>query len=369
MSRVRFLTVSHPDPSEVAEDYADIVQRGIFTNSGPVERAFSEELQEFIGEGAHVSLLANATVALELGIQTVVRTGTRVIVPSFTFAAGALAVRRCGFRPEFVDISLDTWQPDLAHAHQLLSRNEGIGGILLTSTFGVGNPEITRWENLANDQAIPLIVDSAAGFGSTYTWGEPLGLRGTCEVFSFHATKAMGIGEGGILVSRDPQIVATVEELKNFGFDAERRAVHAGTNAKLTELAAAIGRRQLRTLPVRLQKRRRIVAMYAERLEPLGVQFQPGVRQSAPPFVSALMPTAESRDRLVRALDAAEVETRVYYNPPVHRHPIFEASDGNRSLPNTDTVAARIISLPMGDDLAPSVIEFVARIAEQVVRG
>jgi dTDP-4-amino-4,6-dideoxygalactose transaminase len=290
-------------------------------------------------------------------------------VPSFTFAAGALAVRRCGFRPEFVDISLDTWQPDLADAHELLSRAGGIGGILLTSTFGVGNPEIDRWENLANEHGIPLIVDSAAGFGSTYAWGEPLGLRGACEIFSLHATKAMGIGEGGILVSRDPEIVATVDQLKNFGFDAERRAVYAGTNAKLTELAAAIGRRQLRTLPVRLQKRRRVVEMYAERLEPLGVQFQTGVRQSAPPFVSALMPTAESRDALVGALQTAGVETRVYYNPPVHRHPIFEASDGSRSLPNTDVIAARIISLPMGDELEPSVIDLVAGIAEKVIRG
>src|SRR5207249_2888343 len=112
-------------------------------------------------------------------------------------------------------------------------------------------------------------------------------------------------------------------QLKNFGFDGSRRSVSLGTNAKLSELAAAIGLRQLQALPSRLGLRQAVFDAYVESLEPIGLGFQPGARDSAMAFVPALLPSRELRDPLMTALEEAGVECRCYYNPPVHGQPVF----------------------------------------------
>jgi dTDP-4-amino-4,6-dideoxygalactose transaminase len=369
MRRIRLITPVFPPVAEVAADYDAIVGNGVFSNGGPFERRFAMSLASWIGNGAVVSVVSSATSALELAIQAMLGSNARkrVLVPSFTFAAGPLAVIRAGFTPLFIDIDANTWQPSMEDAAAALEEHDDVGGILLTSTFGVANEAVADWERLAQGHGLPLIIDSAAGFGSLYPWGEPLGARGDCEVFSLHATKTLAIGEGGAVVSRDPRVAATVDQLKNFGFDNRRQSAAVGTNAKLSELSSAIGMRQLARLPGRLRARQAILAAYRARLEPLGVAFQPGVERAAIPFVSALLPTEEWRDRFVAALENGLVECRTYYNPPAHRHSVFGEWRSDRALPATDDIAARIISLPMADDLSDDAVERVADAAADVL--
>jgi dTDP-4-amino-4,6-dideoxygalactose transaminase len=372
MTRIRLIKPTFPSVAEIAADYEAIVDKGVFSNGGPFEQRFKESLVAWIGNGVSVSLVSNATAALELAIRAVLGASVRkrVLVPSFTFAAGPLAVTRGGFTPLFIDIDADTWQPSLADAAAALDDYDDVGGILLTSTFGVANDAIADWERLAQKHGLPLIVDSAAGFGSRYPWGEPLGARGDCEVFSFHATKTLAIGEGGAVVSRDPIVAAAVDQLKNFGFDGNRQSAAVGTNAKLSELSSAIGLRQLASLPDRLRARQMILLSYRMRLESLGVAFQLGADRAAIPFVSARLPTGEWRDGFAAALEDGLVEFRTYYNPPAHRHSVFGERQLERALPATDDIAARIISLPMADDLSHDAIERIADAAgDGVVAG
>ncbi len=361
MTYVRLITPTFPPVAEIAADYAAIVDHGIFTNGGPFEQRFAAALESWIGHGVSVSLVSNATVALELAIQTVLATsaGRRILVASFTFAAGPLAITRAGFTPLFIDVDLDSWQPSLEDATTALEERSDVGGILLTSTFGVADAAIAAWEALAQRHGLGLIVDSAAGFGSRYPWEEPLGARGDCEVFSLHATKTLAVGEGGAVISRDPAVADAIAQLKNFGFDSTRQSAAVGTNAKLSELSSAIGLRQLARLPDRLRARQAILDRYRSRLEPIGVMFQPGADRAAIPFVSALLPTSEWRDGFVAALGSKLVECRTYYNPPAHRHSVFAAYQSERALSATDDIAARIISLPMADDLSDESIERV----------
>ena len=366
MKPVRLIAPTFPPAAAIAEDYASIVQAGIFTNGGPFERRFAAALADLIGGNVGVSVVSNATAALELSIQALVGRGTgmKILVPSFTFAAGPLAVKRAGLTPLFIDIDRTTWQPSLEDASMALDQYAGVAGVLLTSTFGVANPEIAQWEDLAQTRGLSLIVDSAAGLGSQYPWGEVMGARGNCEIFSLHATKTMAIGEGGAVVARNPHLVAAIEQLKNFGFDKNRQSATVGTNAKLDELSSAIGLRQVAELPGRLVARQAVLARYQSELEPLGITFQPGADRAAIPFVSALAPTEASRDRFVETLTDGLVECRTYYNPPVHRHSTFAERGEARPLPVTDEIAARIISLPMADNLE---VEALRRIADAAV--
>jgi len=371
VTRVPFLAPTFPSPSVVAKDYAAIVRHGIFTNSGPVERAFATSLASWIGPGVAVSLVSSCTAGLELAIRAVFLAGREfAVVPSFTFAAGPLAIRRCGYTPVFVDIGETSWQPDLDDAEAFLTREaRHVAGILLATTFGVANEEVKRWEALAHLHGLPLVIDSAAGFGSVYSWGERVGARGDCEVFSLHATKTLAIGEGGAVAARDSAITTTIDQLKNFGFDSRRQAVLCGTNAKLSELSAAIGLRQLEVLTERLERRHRILAKYKATLPSECVAFQPGAERSALPFVSALLRSHTARDALVEALDEAEVECRIYYNPPVHSQPIFADASSCAGLETTGDVAGRIISLPMSDRLRRQTIARIGEVAQAVLRG
>lgn len=369
--RIPLISPRFPLATEVAADYAAITERGIFSNGGPCEKHLATSLAAWIGNEVAVSLVCNATTALELAFTALVspRPEARILVPSFTFAAGPLAITRSGYVPLFMDIDPATWQPSLDDAKTVLEDRTDVAAILVTSTFGVANPLIAGWEDLAGRHGIPLIIDSAAGFGSQYPWGEPLGARGHCEVFSLHATKTLAIGEGGALASRDPAMVGAVDRLKNFGFDEARQSLALGTNAKLDELSSAIGIRQLDALPRRLQERQAILAGYRTRLEALGVEFQPGSDRSAPTFVAALIASPALRDALVVALSRELIETRTYYNPPVHRHPVFVKQSGERPLPVTDEICGRVISLPMADDLGNLDLDRIERVARTSLRG
>src|SRR5581483_4559344 len=115
-----------------------------------------------------------------------------VAVPSFTFTASACAIRWAGFEPLFVDIDPDSWQLDpLALARALEDHRGSVAGVLGCSTFGTAPPGAVRagWRGLCAEHELPLLIDSAAGFGALDDEGRPLGSHGDTEVFSFHATK------------------------------------------------------------------------------------------------------------------------------------------------------------------------------------
>ncbi|MBF6557228.1 MAG: DegT/DnrJ/EryC1/StrS family aminotransferase [Acidimicrobiales bacterium] len=136
---IPFLSPTFPAPAVIAADYAAIVERGIYSNSGPLEMQLAREVSDLIGHDVSVALVTSGTTALQLAIASTFRPGRRfALVPSFTFPAGPLALRWCGFEPIFLDIEFSSWQPGISSVQQYIQRHgDEIGGILLTNTFGV----------------------------------------------------------------------------------------------------------------------------------------------------------------------------------------------------------------------------------------
>jgi dTDP-4-amino-4,6-dideoxygalactose transaminase len=368
MTRVPFLKPTFPPVEEVAADYAQIVRNAVFANGGDFERRFAGRLEQWVGNGVSACLVSSGTAAIDLAVRATFREGrSRALMASFTFAAGPLTLRRAGYEPVLLDIDPDTWQPDITEARRFLSRSSAdVAGVLLTATLGVADAAVHEWEELAQSFKLPLVLDSAAGFGSAYPWMEPMGARGDCEVFSFHATKTLAVGEGGALLSRNAELVEKVRAMRNFGFDAHRLVHGLGTNAKLPELSSALGLRQLDRLPQRLDQRRAVQRAYSERLAPCGVTMQPGAQLSAVAFVSALLPTPCARDAALVSLTADHVECRRYYDPPVHRQPHFVGLPGVGELRVTNDICSRVLSLPTADVLPADVIDRVGAVMERV---
>lgn len=358
---VPFIRPHFPDPADIAADIAAIVERNWYTNMGPLEHRLAGAMSDYLGGGTHVSLLANATLGLMLCLAHLRIPGrTKVLVPSFTFTAAPQSILWCGLQPVFVDIAADDWQPDVEQAAKWLEEHAGdTAAIMAANSFGVGGARIDEWEELAGHWAIPLILDSAAGFGSRYGDGNPLGGRAACEVFSLHTTKPFGIGEGGAVTSRSPELIAALDRAKNFGFTVDRDVSELGLNAKLPELQCAVGIRQLAGLEDRLAMRRAVLRGYHGALEGTGIVFQPNDLASTVPFLGALMPTAGSRRRAGQLLTDAGVEHRRYYEP-VHQQSLFASVPGAGTLAVTEDFAERIISLPVHDEMSTAVVTMIA---------
>ena len=375
-SEIPFIRPTFPGPAELTADIGEIIGANWFTNFGPKERQFAQALGEYLGPDLHVATLANGTLALIAALHATVGYGTQgrfLLMPSFTFAAVPQAAEWVGYRPWFIDIDPDTWQPSASSAQSVLERSrDRVAGIVSTNALGVGNPDIGEWENLAAEWDLPLVVDSAAGFGSAYADGTRIGGRGDCEIFSFHATKPFSIGEGGALASRDARIVAQTNTFQNFGFGESwgstgaRQCMNLGINAKLQEINAAIGIRQLVGLGDRLASRRSVLEHYRSALAPLGLRFHPNAEASSVFCASVCCESAEQKAAVLAGLRENTIQPRDYYNPPLHLHPYFVA-DRERveaaDLTVTEDVCARIVSLPVHDHMAP---EDVARVVAGV---
>ena len=368
--RIAFLSPEFPPTSAIAEDYEAILRSGWFTNSGPMERAFADAVAKLIGD-VSASVVSSGTSGIELALRaTALPSRGRILVASFTFVAGPLCALRLGLRPVFFDVEAKSWQPDISGARNYLGHNgDDVAAILLTNTFGVANARISEWEVLASSNGIPLVIDSAGGFGSTDAFGSPLGSRGCCEIFSLHATKTLGIGEGGLVTSRSQELIDEIDGLKNFGFDSSGICRGMGTNAKLAEFACAVALRQLAVLEDRVRGRQELSRRYAGSLEPLGFSFQPGAEHSAVAFVSALAPEGANRDVVLRSLSDDDIQARAYYNPPVDEHFVFAGCEKLGALPVTRALASRILSLPTRTNMSQSHFERVINAISRALPG
>lgn len=349
--RIPFIRPTMPDAAVLAADFASIAAANWYTNFGPQEQAFRRAISEYLGPPLEVATVSNATVGLMGALAALLPKGdgtAYVATASFTFAAGAQAISWHGYRPAWLDIDPDSLQPSLSSLRELLSTGVELAAILLTNTFGIGAAEISGWEEKAQALGIPLVIDSAAGFGSRYPSGELLGSRGDCEVFSFHATKPFAIGEGGAVVTRKTDLADRVREFTNFGFHArDAGAAHIGLNGKLQEINAAIGLRQLADFEDALADRRALVVRYMREFAGKPLRFPTGVESSSLGFAPIVAESEEARDRVLARLAQAGVEARSYYSPPVHTHAYMRQFEPLVSLECTTEISARMLSLPV----------------------
>jgi len=373
---IPFIRPHFPQSSEIAVDIDEIVASNQFTNFGPTEEKFGRALEQYVGQDLHVSTFSSGTAALIAAVNCVFGRGdgsSYVLMPSFTFIAVAQACIWNGFAPWFIDIDPFSWQCSADSASEILeSSREGVVGILLPNCLGVGHPDIVEWERLAAAWDLPLIIDSAAGFGSSYPDGQLLGGRGRCEIFSFHATKPFAIGEGGAVVSRDPELVEQVSRFQNFGFDDDGLCTQLGMNGKLSEISAAIGLRQLNSLDERLESRREVFAKYRCAFSNRGVTFQPNAAASSLFCATICAESPAAKRSLMQSLNAHRVQTREYYNPPLHRHPYFLSNRESRmmgALSVTEDFCSRVISLPIHDRMADGDVDRVIRAVQDGLPG
>lgn len=356
---VRFQRPTLPSATRIERYLARAREAGWLSNGGPCWQLLRDRLAA--RTGVPCVPVASGTVGLMAALAAVLaaRPGRRraqeALLPSFTFPATAQAALWAGLAPRLLDVDPGHWHLAPAQLEQeLVARGDDVAAVLAVSSFGTPPPSDVRrrWEAACRDAGVPLIVDSAAGFGAIADDGVPTAGQGDVEVVSFHATKPFAVGEGGAVFTRDAALLERIEAAVNFGFGADRAVeLPLALNGKMSELHAATALAVLDDFDDVLARRRDAAAMLRDAAD-RSLAWQAGCERSTWQFVPVLHPDVATRaDTTHRARD--RVETRAYYLP-LHRMPAFEGAyvaDGGLAV--TEALAERLLCLPMANDLRP----------------
>jgi dTDP-4-amino-4,6-dideoxygalactose transaminase len=342
-----------------------------FSNFGPCSELLQARLSGAAGRPC--VLVANATLGLMAAIATLrdqAPTGAdEVLVPSFAFAASAQAVVWNRLHPVFVDVGDEHWHLDPQRLEEALARRAGrVALVLALSSFGVPPPVRVRerWEQLCLDAGVPLLVDSAAGFGAHAADGVAVGAQGDAEVVSFHALKPLSSGEGGAVFCRTEELADEVGRLVNFTFDDQHQAQRPdGLNAKMSEPTAAIGLASLDGLDAALANRHRVAQEILDGL-PDSFAKQAGHERGTWQFVPVAAPNPAARSAVLDDAILRGIGVRTYYDP-LHLMPAFAGCELADDLQATVRLGERMVSLPMAVDLNSEEIEAVVGLAQVAV--
>jgi perosamine synthetase len=346
---------------EIGAEEIDAAVRVLRTGSvvqGPEVAAFEAEFAAIVA-GRHCVAVNSGTSALQLTLLALgIGRGDEVIVPSFSFAATANAVRLVGAEPIFADIDPATFclDPEATEA-AITPRTAAIMPVHL-----YGHPAaMERLVPLAARHGLAIVEDAAQAHAASLH-GQPVGTFGAAGCFSFYPTKNMHSLEGGMVTTADPALARQLRLLRNQGMEQRYDNEIVGANMRLTDVAAAIGRVQLAKLSGWNDQRRANAQNLTARLRNVVTPVEaPGAR---PVYHQYTVRVAhDGRDDLQRHLTDAGVGSAVYYPTPIHRlKPYwvdYRAGEHARDLRETDRAAAEVLSLPVHPSLSTAELDRV----------
>ncbi|HEU4514802.1 MAG TPA: DegT/DnrJ/EryC1/StrS family aminotransferase [Nocardioidaceae bacterium] len=352
MSDQDFIAPARPVIGDEEIDAAVRVLRSGMVVQGPEVAAFEEEFSALV-DGRHCVAVNSGTSALHLSLVAIgIKPGDEVIVPSFSFAATANAVRLAGGEPVFVDIEPDYFSVDPAAVEAAIGpRTAAIMPVHL-----YGHPaDMTAVTAIAEKHGLAVVEDAAQAHAASWQ-GTPVGAFGTAGCFSFYPTKNMHSLEGGMITTADATVARNLRLLRNQGMEQRYANEIVGANMRLTDVAAAIGRVQLGRLEPWTEHRRANAVALSAGLK--GVTPPPeaeGARHVYHQYTVRV--PAGFRDAMLTGLKERGVGSAVYYPTPIHLLkpyvPGFTDLAGQQppnrdwDLPETMKAADEVLSLPV----------------------
>lgn len=345
---------------------------------GPVTAEFERRFAAFVGV-RHAFAVTNCTAALHLAhLALGAGPGDTVLCPSLTFVATANAIRYTGAMPVFVDI---TSPADLNLDPQ------DVEAKIDASTKGIcvlhygGYPcDMERILDIARRHQLYVVEDVAHAPGARTQVTDSTGVRclracgnlGDIGCFSFFSNKNMATGEGGMLTTNSDALAEKIRFLRSHGMTSltwDREQGHSfsydvvahGYNYRIDEMRAALGMVQLDKLTANNQRRAEAVQYYGEQLRTMpdiGVPFAHASACASYHLMPILLPAGSNRQGLMQFLRQRGIQTSIHY-PPVHQFTHYQACTSGGSVPRTDDVATRLLTLPLYPGLDTSQIDEV----------
>ncbi|MFI4965126.1 MAG: DegT/DnrJ/EryC1/StrS family aminotransferase [Caulobacterales bacterium] len=334
-----------------------------YSNFGPLLVELEQRLAERFRPETQIVTVANATQALTLTLQAMdLPPGGHVVLPAWTFVATAHAVVQAGLKPWFLDVDPATWMLDPATVATLSSDlKREVAAVIPVCAFGI-MPDLDAWLAFREATGVPVLVDAAAAFDTLHDARLP-------AVVSLHATKVLGLGEGGFLATEDAALALKVRQLTTYGFNASRDSRVVATNAKLSEYAAAVGLAALDGWPGDRLRWLRTAQMLRIALIGLPeVRFQPGWGSDWVTSVCTVGLPDDSAQALARTLADDGVDSRPWWGGGCHTSAAF-VSCRREDLSVTERLAASTLGLPFSIDMDAQEISRVAAAVSRTLSG
>jgi len=348
MHRIQLLRPDIPRAEEILPYLREIDAACWYTNFGPLVSRLERELGDILGPPVtSVVTTSSCTLGLELSLAALaLPPGARVLVPALTFVATAAAVIRAGCVPVLGDVDEHTWLMDPVIAQSALARLD-FDCVMPVTTFGCRQPA-DAWDQFTRATGIPVVIDGAGAFGN-----QEIGEL-TAVVFSFHATKAFGIGEGGLVAARSRAWIEQVRRLSNFGIELSTGVSSmVGTNAKMSEYHAAVGLAALDRWPGRKERRQHLASVYRTvlRVHCPQICLQKRPDDGSYTIMQLLLPEGTQVREVAARLSMSGIETRAWYQPLLDEHPAFSRCLVDGELRVTRMLAPRMLGVPFHLDL------------------
>ncbi|HEX9513599.1 MAG TPA: DegT/DnrJ/EryC1/StrS family aminotransferase [Puia sp.] len=340
-------------PREEYEAYLPgIWDRNWLTNMGPLAIDLENKLADFL-RVPQVLYVANGTIGLQLAINALGLSGEIITTPfSFVATTSSIVWQHC--KPVFADIDPGTLNVSVDNIEKLIT--EKTSAILVTHIFG--NPcDVYAIGRLADRYGLRVIYDGAHCFGvkigeaSVYTFGD-------ISICSLHATKAYHSVEGGLIISRDQELINKLAFMRNFGFNGPEKFAELGINAKNSEFHAAMGLVNLKHIDELMSKRSAVVKYYDFKLQQVNLQRQawfPGASRNNE-YYPVIFENEASLKTCVQEMNAKDIFPRRYFYPSLTRSLPYVTPV---SMPVSDNISPRLLCLPLYPEMTPKEVDEV----------
>ena len=344
-----------PPVEEYQEYLKGIWQRQWLTNMGPLASELEMKLKESLTV-SHLLFVTNGTIALQMAIKALDLKGEIITTP-FSFIATTSSIVWEGCTPIFVDIDRESLNIDPSKIEAAIT--ERTTAIVATHVYG--NPcDVVAIQKIADKHNLRVIYDGAHAFGVD-VGGKSIFEYGDISTCSLHATKLYHAIEGGIVVTKDAELLKKLAYIRNFGFDGPEAFIELGINCKNSEFHAAMGLANLKHIAEIHEKRKQLTERFDVNLNSLKA-YKPTWHSQANlnyAYYPLVLESEELLLKIKRVLDMNEIFSRRYFFPSLaNTLPYLESRD----LEITDDVSRRVLCLPLYFDLTIEEVDLIARL-------
>jgi len=335
----------------------DVLNSGRYIK-GPHAKAFEKEFSDYIGmmEGISVN---SGTSALYIAFQALdLKRKDEIIVPSHTFFSSASQAMIFGAKPVFVDVDPDNFTMNVEQVKEKVTENTKA----IVAVHIYGHPvDMDPLIELSSQTGIPIIEDCAQSHGSKYK-GKLTGTFGDVSCFSFFPSKIMTVaGDGGMILTNNEVLAQTMNMLKDHGRKEKYKHELLGTNMRMAEIPAAIGRVQLKRLEGFIERRKEIGNKYASAFSEIPQVEPQKVESWADPVYYIYVIRIKNREKLAHYLKKKGIQTGVHYPIPLHQQPIILDRYESVNLPNTEELCKEILTIPLSAAMTDEEVDYVIR--------
>jgi dTDP-4-amino-4,6-dideoxygalactose transaminase len=334
-----------------------------YLGMGKEVQEFENVLQDFLGRP--VVCVNTGTAALQLALQALgLGHGDEVLVQSMTYVASFQAISATGAKPVPCEIDSDTITLDVKDAQKRLTDRTKV---VMPVHYAGGMGSLDEIYEFAKNNGLRVVEDACHAFGGYYN-GKKVGSFGDIACFSFDGIKNITAGEGGAVVTDDESVLQKVRDIRLLGVekDTEKRyrgerswdfdVKQQGWRYHMSNIMAAIGIEQLKKLPDFAERRRNLAKQYRKNLENIdGVELLKHDLDSIVPHIFVFKLKHGDREKIRERLLEQGIQTGVHYQP----NHLLSFYNENISLPMTEEIYPKLLSLPLHPDLKESDVDFV----------